>query len=297
MDKVNILSAINSVHLENLGLSSSPTIFVDTTDYKILHLRLVKFADGELVYNAHSYIIFKNKIYSVSKEKEVTELSGQYKELYQSINLQIKYSLEIVFEHERAIELLEEKVLDRKKLTTTLTEIFDHKKQLMKLERVFDRLSFVLMEFNRFEADNIISLSKEYNDLQADSSFMQRLAKAQIAKLDNIYSLYTSIKNDALNRNIYILSIISGVFLPLNLIVGFFGMNTQGLFLGSNPNASTIVLYVIISTFCVMLLGLPLLHFLDKLLVSKLLGRFKFYSKISGRLEQMNENFNILDKK
>jgi magnesium transporter len=32
-----------------------------------------------------------------------------------------------------------------------------------------------------------------------------------------------------MNRSIYILTIISVIFLPLNLVVGFFGMNTGGL--------------------------------------------------------------------
>lgn len=32
-----------------------------------------------------------------------------------------------------------------------------------------------------------------------------------------------------MNKMIYILTIISAIFLPLNLVVGFFGMNTSGL--------------------------------------------------------------------
>jgi magnesium transporter len=32
-----------------------------------------------------------------------------------------------------------------------------------------------------------------------------------------------------MNRIIYILTIISAIFLPLNLVVGFFGMNTTSL--------------------------------------------------------------------
>ncbi|PLY09306.1 MAG: hypothetical protein C0626_09950 [Arcobacter sp.] len=32
-----------------------------------------------------------------------------------------------------------------------------------------------------------------------------------------------------MNRTVYILTLLSGIFLPLNLIVGFFGMNTTSL--------------------------------------------------------------------
>ncbi len=36
-------------------------------------------------------------------------------------------------------------------------------------------------------------------------------------------------ENEKMNRLIFLLTIISAIFLPLNLIVGFFGMNTSGL--------------------------------------------------------------------
>jgi len=51
----------------------------------------------------------------------------------------------------------------------------------------------------------------------------------QLSKLDYLYSFYNAKSNDKMNRMIYLLTIISAVFLPLNLVVGFFGMNTSGL--------------------------------------------------------------------
>ena len=44
-----------------------------------------------------------------------------------------------------------------------------------------------------------------------------------------------------MNRTIYLLTILSGIFLPLNLIVGYFGINTQGLPFAHLPNGSFIV--------------------------------------------------------
>lgn len=47
---------------------------------------------------------------------------------------------------------------------------------------------------------------------------------------------------------IYILTIISAVFLPLNLVVGFFGMNTSGLpFTDSETNGTLNVVYLMSS--------------------------------------------------
>ena len=61
------------------------------------------------------------------------------------------------------------------------------------------------------------------------------------AELDDIYAHIQSLKNDKINRNIYILTLLSALFLPLNFITGFFGMNTNGMFLGSFQNGTAVV--------------------------------------------------------
>ena len=61
------------------------------------------------------------------------------------------------------------------------------------------------------------------------------------AELDDIYAHIQSVKNDKINRNIYILTLLSALFLPLNLITGFFGMNTNGMFLNGFQNGTAVV--------------------------------------------------------
>ena len=78
---------------------------------------------------------------------------------------------------------------------------------------------------------------------------LEKSAKELITRLDGLYTLISSIKNERLNQNIYILSIISTIVLPLNLIVGFFGMNTGGLFLQNSAFGTLIVLGIIIAVF------------------------------------------------
>ena len=41
-----------------------------------------------------------------------------------------------------------------------------------------------------------------------------------------------------MNRNVYYLTIISGIFLPLTLVTGFFGMNTGGMPLSDDPHGT-----------------------------------------------------------
>ena len=97
-----------------------------------------------------------------------------------------------------------------------------------------------------------------------------------------------------MNKNIYMLSVISGIFLPLNLIVGFFGMNTNGLFLANNTNATMIVFYIIVSIFTFLLIGIPTLNFINKIFVSKVFGRYSVYAKLSKKLEKVNDEFKII---
>jgi magnesium transporter len=61
-----------------------------------------------------------------------------------------------------------------------------------------------------------------------------------------------------MNRNIYYLTVLSGIFLPLTLIIGFFGMNIGGLLLADNENGTLYV--VLISIVLEVLFLLPLLH-------------------------------------
>ncbi|WP_324253264.1 CorA family divalent cation transporter, partial [Campylobacter volucris] len=59
---------------------------------------------------------------------------------------------------------------------------------------------------------------------------LERNIKENITRLESIYAYINTVRNEKINKNIYFLSIMSAIFLPLNLIVGFFGMNTKNLF-------------------------------------------------------------------
>lgn len=71
-------------------------------------------------------------------------------------------------------------------------------------------------------------------------------AKELILRLDEINSFIYEIKKEKTTKSIYMLTFVSTIFLPLNLITGFFGMNTGGLFLAQDKNGSLIVLGLII---------------------------------------------------
>ena len=58
-----------------------------------------------------------------------------------------------------------------------------------------------------------------------------------------------------MNRIVYILTLLSGIFLPLNLIVGFFGMNTTSLpFTQTQGSTFNVILLLMLSAGAAVLL-------------------------------------------
>lgn len=61
-----------------------------------------------------------------------------------------------------------------------------------------------------------------YLDLHEHCERLYRSVALQLAKLDYLYNFYNTRTNEKMNRLIFFLTIISAIFLPLNLFVGFF---------------------------------------------------------------------------
>ncbi|HDX6325111.1 TPA: hypothetical protein RPW20_001802, partial [Campylobacter fetus subsp. venerealis] len=93
--------------------------------------------------------------------------------------------------------------------------------------------------------DEFINYKKEFkNDIQSLKR-IDKIIDDTASRLAITFSYYNSLKDKKHNKNLYILTVISAFFLPLNLITGFFGMNTGDMFL-SGKYGTTIVLLSII---------------------------------------------------
>ncbi|DAB34741.1 MAG TPA: hypothetical protein CFH82_03225 [Sulfurospirillum sp. UBA12182] len=62
-----------------------------------------------------------------------------------------------------------------------------------------------------------------------------------------------------MNPTIYILTFLSAIFLPLNLIVGFFGMNTNALPFAKEEYGSYFVFVLLVLVVIALLIGIKLL--------------------------------------
>ena len=161
------------------------------------------------------------------------------------------------------------------------------KKDLSKKERLLERNVDVLtdfsLEFKEISKKDKSNLTSVIHEMDNSHTSCEGL----LSKLDSIFNYYTSIKNDRLNNNIYVMTVLSAIFLPLNLIVGFFGMNTENLIFKDNPDGTLYVLMGLCGIFILSLLGLKLVKLIDYLLLRHLLGKYNFYERISKKISSI----------
>ena len=72
-------------------------------------------------------------------------------------------------------------------------------------------------------------MERNFEDILEHLQRAYRNSGMLLEKLDALHNSYIVENNEQMNRTVYILTLLSGIFLPLNLIVGFFGMNTTSL--------------------------------------------------------------------
>ncbi|WP_299086467.1 CorA family divalent cation transporter [uncultured Campylobacter sp.] len=85
------------------------------------------------------------------------------------------------------------------------------------------------------------ALKKRLKNYAYEAGVFKGVMSEYAVRIEDIYQFIQGLKNDKISRNIYILTIISSLLLPLNFITSFFGMNTTGLFLSDSQHGTLIV--------------------------------------------------------
>jgi magnesium transporter len=131
--------------------------------------------------------------------------------------------------YEDKIGDMEESLYEDSVQKSFMTHWLDLKRDLLRIERIMSRTSTVMNSMiTHYEEVKDFPMN-HYVDIHEHCERIVRSASLQLSKLDYLYSFYNTRTNEKMNRLIFLLTIISAIFLPLNLIVGFFGMNTSSL--------------------------------------------------------------------
>jgi magnesium transporter len=224
-----IASLINSLHLEDLRNSQHPSLFDENPGYDMLILRL-PIPGKQLEISSFGFILTEKESFLYDRSSaEFKRLDGRFEGPHGVIDPILDHLLKTFADVQEKIADMEFMLYTDRIDNTFMTGWLDMKRDLLRIERVTQRTAAVLKELiGRYEPLPDFPVD-HYMDLYEHTERIARAATLQLAKLDYIYNFYNARTNEKMNRLIYLLTVISAIFLPLNLVVGFFGMNTGGL--------------------------------------------------------------------
>lgn len=224
-----MLPGIDQLHLEDLNNTLHPSMFDENDEYDILIVRLPVIGEtleslslGFIITSGYSY-----QYHSI--EKTFEELDNRFEGPYHKIDSLLDKLLKSFTSYQDQISDMEESLYEDAVKKNFMTQWLGLKRDILRIERIMLRTSSVLKEMlSHYEQIEGFPVN-HYVDIHEHCERIVRASTLQLSKLDYLYSFYNTRTNEKMNRLIFLLTIISAIFLPLNLIVGFFGMNTSGL--------------------------------------------------------------------
>jgi magnesium transporter len=215
-----------------------------------------------LVGKSIGFILTKEHSYFYNREKASFEkLEGLFMGPYHLVDKIIDKLLKSFLKYQESILDMEETLYANTAGKNFLNNWLVIKLEVLRIERILLKLTQTmdeLLEYYKEQSDFPIN---NYVDIHEHIDRTTRSATLQLSKLDDLYSFYNAKSNDKMNKMIYILTIISAIFLPLNLMVGFFGMNTSGLPFAEGTNGTSIAISLM---FVLGALSMAIVHFWRK---------------------------------
>jgi magnesium transporter len=285
----HILAVLNELHLEDINNPDHPSHYVEVSDYSMLILRLPTFKDHRLQAYNQTFVFHDNTIYRFDTQNQAFEfLSNDTMDLYSCLDKAVDRAITVLESYGDEVLTLEESLYQKSVGKKFIDIWFELKKDLTRIERIYLRAYGVLKNFikeNEFSDD----VKTKFLDIEEHLDRAQRNVGLHLAKLDTVYNYYQSIKNDKLNQTLYTLTVISAIFLPLNLLVGFFGINTTDLFFTEGSGGTYKVIYLLLGTLLAMLVAIPLLVKIYEKTFGKFLNRYEFYKKLTQKIKDLKE--------
>lgn len=270
------------------------SVFQDLGENFYFITRFLNIQDEELVFSSMGYFFYQNYVYLYQKEtSSFVQFTDDLEKFFDVLEEIYDSNQSILIFYSEEIEDKEDHLYQRKVPVTFMDTWFDLKKDVSRIDRYFGRQLLAYNDMVKWMGKHKKDFVAYANSFVHDVRFSQSSAQGGLTRLDNLHHYYSSIKNDKLNRNIYLLTVLSGVFLPLNLIVGFFGMNTEGLFFKENPQGTMYVVYTLSSILFLSMLGTNVFRVFDRLVLKRLMGKTSFYKRIETNVEKIEQNFSM----
>jgi magnesium transporter len=254
----NIGLNIDQLHYEDLLNRRHSSIFDKGETYDMFIMRLPNITNtDDIDVVSMGFILTKETSYFFNPQSnELEKLSKRFDTPYHMIDERLDNLLKAFYGFEDEISRLEELLYSDRDHKNFMSRWLKLKRNIVRIERVMVRASMVLKDIiSHYKLEEKFPF-RHYEDLLEHSERLYRSSTLQLSKLDYLYNFYNTRTNEKMNRLIFLLTIISGIFLPLNLFVGYFGMNTSGLPFteGDHGTANVTLIMLLVTVFTVFLI-------------------------------------------
>jgi magnesium transporter len=266
---MSIKNILDSYILEDIQNPEHPSDFTIVKDHSMLVLRLPEITNNTISIFSYAFIIQENICYLYDREKHDFVKLGSLEAMNHFLDTKTEKLIKEIKLYYLDIDTMEDSLYENSSDQNFMSKWLTYKKELSLIHRlIFDAtLSFEL--FIKYHKKYTTFEELAYADLYEHMERIRDLSKAALDKLDHLYDFYRAKVDEKMNRNIYYLTLLSGIFLPLTLVSGFFGMNTGGLPFTNDADGTIKV--VVISLILEVIIFLPF-FFANK---KKKIQRFK----------------------
>lgn len=257
----SVYDLVDNLHLEDLQNETHPSIFDENDGYEMLILRLPVLLDEMKVTSTGFIITPQNSYLYMRDKKEFKALGSRFEAPYKILDGMVDELLNAFDGYRDLIADMEESLYLNRYTKSFMNRWLKLKRNIVRIERILTHASSTMdRAIEYYEKCDDFPLN-HYLDLHEHIERTLRSASLQLSKLDYIYKFYTTQMNEKINRSIFLLTIISAIFLPLNLVVGFFGINTSGLpFTGGTSGTNSVIILMI----CLFIITVFAINFIKK---------------------------------
>ncbi len=271
-----------------LSLDTHTSTYEDFGGFKLLTVNKIATTEESLHFEPEVFLLLRSMVYQYKKaEKKFKKLPKGIASLCNFLDKMYVSNQKVLAAYSDEIERLEEGLFERNIYRNFMDTWFRLKKDLARIENYYYRQSIIWKEFISSGEDKKDSFAEHFKDIKDSIAFQNSNLNTLKSRLDGVHHYHDAIKHDKASHAFMVLTIISSIFLPLNLIVGFFGMNTGGLYFSSSPDGTEKVILILLIVILLVVLGQRIVRLVDIYLLRYLLGRTNLYKNISNTLAKV----------
>ena len=234
------LDKLDTLLIEDIQNPDHPSDFIPREGYDVLILRLPEVEAHSVTVASYAFVVEGDECFVYDRQKNSLIKLGSLVEMNAFLDEKTETLIKAIKTYHYEIELLEESLYEGRLSSDFMQRWLTYKKEVSLIQRLMFHaaLSFELFVTHHKKQSSSTFEELAYADLYEHMVRIRDLAQAAMDKLDNLYDFYRAKVDEKMNRNVYYLTLLSGIFLPLTLLTGFFGMNTGGLPWADDPNGT-----------------------------------------------------------